>query len=375
MLLVPNNRAARAIQDAFVRRSGGGLLLPRLVPIGDPELDERIGGALEPIGEDETIPPAIEPIERQMILARLVQRASRRRRGARRCDSRRDLGRTLDQLLVEEIDPSRLATFAADLPELSPTGRSRSTSYELILTRMAGRACEARAGSTSSIDATGCSTQSASAGGPARRQASSAPPGSPRAAPAVARLLRRVARLPNGMVVLPALDLDMARTEWDALGPHERSETGRNTPSLETHPQFHLKLLLDRISVGARRCRALALGRRPRRAGRAQRAVIATPWRQPPSRGNGTICRRTDRRLSGVRALEFADPAEEAQAIALALREAARNARTDGCAGDSGPRARPARLRTSEALGNRRRRQRRQAAFETPSGTLVCSRW
>ena len=51
IVLVPNNRAARAIQDAFVRRSGGGLLLPRLVPVGDPELDERIGGLLEPLGE------------------------------------------------------------------------------------------------------------------------------------------------------------------------------------------------------------------------------------------------------------------------------------------------------------------------------------
>jgi len=46
IVLVPNSRAARAIQDAFVRRSGGGLLLPRLVPVGDPELDERIGGTL-----------------------------------------------------------------------------------------------------------------------------------------------------------------------------------------------------------------------------------------------------------------------------------------------------------------------------------------
>ncbi len=52
ILLVPNNRAARAIQDAFVRRSGGGLLLPRLVPVGDPELDERIGGMLEPLDGD-----------------------------------------------------------------------------------------------------------------------------------------------------------------------------------------------------------------------------------------------------------------------------------------------------------------------------------
>jgi ATP-dependent helicase/nuclease subunit B len=34
IVLVPNNRSARAITEAFVRRSEGGLLLPRLVPIG-----------------------------------------------------------------------------------------------------------------------------------------------------------------------------------------------------------------------------------------------------------------------------------------------------------------------------------------------------
>ena len=73
IVLVPNNRAARAIQEAFVRRSGGGLLLPRLVPVGDPALDERIGGMLEPL-DGEPVPPAIEPARRLMLLARLVQR-------------------------------------------------------------------------------------------------------------------------------------------------------------------------------------------------------------------------------------------------------------------------------------------------------------
>ena len=34
-ILLPNNRAARTITEAFVRASGGGLVLPRLVPIGD----------------------------------------------------------------------------------------------------------------------------------------------------------------------------------------------------------------------------------------------------------------------------------------------------------------------------------------------------
>ena len=48
-ILLPNNRAVRAVTDAFVRASGSGLLLPRLIPVGDPELDERIGGALDRI--------------------------------------------------------------------------------------------------------------------------------------------------------------------------------------------------------------------------------------------------------------------------------------------------------------------------------------
>ena len=38
-ILLPNNRAVRAVTDAFVRQSGSGLLLPRLIPVGDPEID------------------------------------------------------------------------------------------------------------------------------------------------------------------------------------------------------------------------------------------------------------------------------------------------------------------------------------------------
>ena len=34
IILLPNNRAVRAVRDAFVRESGSGLLLPRLVPVG-----------------------------------------------------------------------------------------------------------------------------------------------------------------------------------------------------------------------------------------------------------------------------------------------------------------------------------------------------
>src|SRR3954452_15434281 len=58
-ILLPNNRAVRAVTEAFVRASGSGLLLPRLIPVGDPDIDERIGGALETI-ESDLVPPAVD---------------------------------------------------------------------------------------------------------------------------------------------------------------------------------------------------------------------------------------------------------------------------------------------------------------------------
>jgi ATP-dependent helicase/nuclease subunit B len=65
------------------------------------------------------------------------------------------------------------------------------------------------------------------------------------AAPAVAKVLGTVARMPDGLLVLPGLALPglMPDEEWEALGPDER---GRGE---QTHPQYHLKLLLDRIGI------------------------------------------------------------------------------------------------------------------------------
>ena len=243
IVLLPNNRAARAVSDAFVRRSDGGLILPRLVPIGDPELDERIGGALDPL-DAEPIPPAIDPIERQLRLARLVQR----HRGVDAAEALRlagDLGRTLDQLVVEGVAPVRLRDVAADLPDLAVHWQSSLESLELIL-----RDWPDELNKLGRIDL--AERRNRLLGALERRWRSAPPPsfvcaaGVTTSAPTVARLLRRVALLDQGLVVLPALDLGMPDDEWDMLGPHE-GEPGRQRRSAESHPQFHLKLLLDRM--------------------------------------------------------------------------------------------------------------------------------
>src|SRR5438132_6786774 len=114
-ILLPNNRAVRTVTEAFVRASGSGLLLPRLIPIGDPELDERIGGALEPIDDGEPTPSAIDPTERLLKLASIV-------RGEGAAESLRlaaDLARTLDALLIERVPPHRLKDAVDETSDLA----------------------------------------------------------------------------------------------------------------------------------------------------------------------------------------------------------------------------------------------------------------
>ena len=104
LVLLPNNRAKRAVTDAFVRQSGGGLLLPRLVAIGDPELDEAAGAAIDPADDSDPAPPAVPPLQRRMILARLVSeecaRAGQPVDAAEAVRLAGELAMTLDQLLV-----------------------------------------------------------------------------------------------------------------------------------------------------------------------------------------------------------------------------------------------------------------------------------
>ncbi|HWW64667.1 MAG TPA: double-strand break repair protein AddB [Sphingomonadaceae bacterium] len=325
IVLLPNNRSARAITDAFVRRAGGGLLLPRLVPIGDPTLDERLGSLLDPI--DEPLPPAVEPLQRSLILARLIQDAKEKTgepiMAAEAMRLAAELGRTLDQLLVEEIDPARLGRLIDPLvePELSAHWQTSLATLELILSRWPNEL--KRLGRIDAAD-----RRNRLLGRVAARWADAPPPGFvaaagiPIAAPAVARLLRAVAWLPEGMVVLPGLDQHMPEEEWAALGPHAPDpDTGRRARNIETHPQYQLKRLLDRMGV------ARGEVQRWRRGGGrdapAQRTLAIGNAMAPAAfTGKWRDLKPAARRLSGVRAIELANPAEEAQTIAIALREA-----------------------------------------------------
>ena len=310
-ILLPNNRAVRAVTDAFVRASGSGLLLPRLIPIGDPDLGERISGALDPI-ENEPIPPAIDPNERLLRLASIVpgQSAGESLRLAG------DLARTLDALRIEEIEPWKLRDAVQETTDLAAHWEHSLARLELIY-----EVWPQILAAEGAIDLS--ERRNLLLRGLAARWKEKPPPGFTvaagitTAAPAVAALVSCIARMAGGMVVLPGIWLTsiFPDEEWNALGPDDRKY------GEATHPQFHLKLLLDRLGVARSEVQAWRWSG-PGRTAAARGRAIANAMAAPEFSHKWETLRPEERRLTKVRLAELQDPEAEAQAIALALREA-----------------------------------------------------
>jgi ATP-dependent helicase/nuclease subunit B len=312
-ILLSNNRAVRSVTEAFVRASGSGLLLPRLIPIGDPEIDERIGGALDPIDDGRPAPPAIDPLERLLTLTSILRGSGESAAEALRLAS--DLARTLDALLIEQIDPGQLREAVGEAGDIA-----RHWEHSLARLQVIYAAWPEILRQRGAIDL--ADRRNLLLRRLAERWAEAPPDGFTLAAgittsaPAVAAVLSRVARMDSGMVVLPGLSLPtiMPDEEWDALGPGEDgSEPG--------HPQYHLKLLLDRMGVARGEVRLWRYGGRAASSPARARAV-ANAMAAPDFSHKWQHLKPAERRLSGVRVAELHDAAAEAQAIALALREA-----------------------------------------------------
>jgi ATP-dependent helicase/nuclease subunit B len=314
IILVPNNRAGLSIRNAFVRRSEGGLLLPRLVTVGDVESDEGAGLVFDP-ADAAPIAPAIEPLQRQLILARMIQQQAAftgRITADQAMRLASDLARVLDQMLIERIDPAGLRNAATE--DLSEHWQKSLDTLAIILE-----------GWPQALEALGRIDLAARRNLQLERMTArwreTPPPGFVIAAgistiaPASAELMKCVAYLPKGQVVLAGLDLTMPGEEWDAIGG------GEEASPIETHPQHQLRRLLDRMGIARAEVRTWRWGSDADARAPRSRAISNA---MAPARftGKWAALDRKDRDIAGVRALELANPAEEAQAIAILLRGA-----------------------------------------------------
>jgi ATP-dependent helicase/nuclease subunit B len=314
LILLPNRRSARGLIDAFAKRLGGAALLPTIRPLGDPYADDDpdVWGA-DPIGAD--IAPPIAKMQRRLQLASLIRRRDKAEHGvedpARAIALADELAKLLDSAatvdrvaweklatLVEEKELARhwassaafLDIVAAFWPlHLKEQGLSDLAAHGADLRRaLAARWCEEPpvrpiiiAGSTGSIATT-------------------------------RELMRVVAGLPRGAVVLPGLDVDLDEESWSLLG--------------DQHPQHALKDTLAALGVARDEIPLLSSenGR-----GRARRVLMrealapaekTADWLARLNAAGGPAFIKEG--MDGLRLVEAATEDEEASAIALLLREA-----------------------------------------------------
>ena len=334
-LLLPSSRAARTVSEAFIRyfgaqgsdaRLGSGLLMPRMVMAGDLDLDEALGPLLDPLGAGSDIPPAVDPTRRWLRLAELIreERGEDAPRGSALLRLAFETGRVMDRLLAEEITPDELLSERVLdlLGELSEHWQRNLYIFARVQRRWLDEL-----GQRGEIDA---ATRRNLLFRSAARRWRAEPPDKPivaagvtSAAPALAAMLRIISELPQGAVILPDYDLSMPAEVWDELGSagSTQAETPFARGDAVTHPQYHLKLLLNRMGVGrgeVQHWHRAGQGRGPP----ARSHAISSLFLPPQASRSWIDLPKDRRRLAGIRLIESANPEEEAQAIALLVREA-----------------------------------------------------
>ena len=216
-ILVPNRRAARALSEAFLTTSASGArLLPRIRPIGD--IDEDLLGLSEdPAADDVFLAPAISQAGREFLLLSLIADWARD-------NPHESLSRDLAQSsahrigfaesLAQLID--KIETEGKDLLDLAELYDIDLATHRQTLIGLLGTI---RDNYPRRLEELGFMDPTARRDALIRHQArellKEPPPfpviaaGSTGSIPATAELLRIIASLDRGAVILPGLDTEM----------------------------------------------------------------------------------------------------------------------------------------------------------------------
>jgi ATP-dependent helicase/nuclease subunit B len=323
-ILVPTRRAARALAETFVERSPGIVVLPRIRPIGDVDEAEHL---LAPDAGDAfdrlALPPAMSRLERQLTLARLVREWGRAVRRevlmlgdgepllipASAGDAMRlagDLAGLLDEMESAGVPWDALETLT---PEEYPAYWTITLEFLRIVTENWPQYLEERglADPVARRDALIRAEADRLKANPPSAPVIAA--GSTGSIPATAKLLKDIANLPRGAVVLPGLDQELDDVGWAAIG------TASDAP-VPSHPQYGLKLLLS--TLGADRADVVPLAGA---SGTPRARLMCAAMRPAETTDFWAEISPDPAALDGLSLAVAANEQEEALAIAIALRE------------------------------------------------------
>ncbi|MFN4140777.1 double-strand break repair protein AddB [Aestuariivirga sp.] len=320
-ILLPTRRAVRELEDMFFRLAGGsGVVLPRIRPLGD--IDEDL---LAPEHEGDELGTAVSAPGQLLLLTDLIDDwagANPETRLAREIAEAphqagglaASLAELLDALETEDVD-------GAQLPKLYDIETARHREAILDFLAIAREKYPARLASEKAIGPQ--ARRSAILRREARRLefTRTARPfiaaGSTGSIPATCTLLKAIAGLPNGAVVLPGLDQTMDEASWNAVGP--------------THPQHALKQLLARLGATRQMVNELGEGAPGPRCWLVSElmrpAETAHLWHRSLKGSEATV----EAAMKGVELVETRSIQEQALAAALILRECLETPGRTGC--------------------------------------------
>lgn len=324
LLLVPTRRAVMSVARAFQDLDPTGVtLMPQILPLGDVgeddlSLEVGLDGGLQGFEDLEAeLPPAIAPLQRQLLLARLISAAGignpeTAQSAAVSAALAGELARFFDNVETEEADLSRLDQL---VPENLADHWQVTVEFLEILTKAWPGLLEER-GVLNPVDRRSKILRQLASewttrphGGPVVIA------GSTGSIPSTQALMQAVLTHEEGLLVLPGLDQTMDPLVWAKVE--------------ETHPQFGLKQLLEGLELQRTDVARWsdtdegeddALGVRRRVLSQVMLPAEATEGWLSFSRDK-TVRGDLAKAFAGLSRIDADDPRLEALTIALIIRE------------------------------------------------------
>jgi ATP-dependent helicase/nuclease subunit B len=332
-LYLPTRRACRVARDLFLEVTGRtAAILPRVVAIGDVDEDEIVfseltSGALA--AEALELPPALDRLERRLLLARLIHQWAARIAPEDKGESplvastpasalalADDLARLIDDMITRGVSWGRL-------DQLVPDDLDRYWQLTVEFLKIARESWPRILAERGAMEH--ASRRDALIKAEARRlgrhiEGPVIAAGSTGSMPATAELIATIAKLPRGAVVLPGLDTELDPASWELIAGRRDAAGQEVVAPAATHPQFAMQALLGRIGITREQVDVLGhpfADGRERYVSEALRPAAATDlWRQ-----RATPETAAPELLECLSVVEAANAEEESLAIAVALRE------------------------------------------------------
>lgn len=330
-LMLPTRRAARAVQEAFLASTGArALLTPRIRAIAEGDetsafMSSLVEG-LTPGADALDLPLAIAPLDRTLHLMQLVQRW-REATAAQRPEDEAAGNNTPAQAahlaaelasLMDEVERENVAL--SGLNELVPDAYSEHWNKTLEFLKIVTQYWPLHLAASNQISAVDRRNRLILAEAARLAKGQTTSPvivaGVTGSIPATVTLMRTVAVLPNGAIVLPALDLSLDEESWQMI-----------VPDHPEHPQYGLKKLLD--GLGATRADVKLLpGAEPPSALRHRATFLSEAMRPAATTQRWhTFAETADKTsiadaLRAVSLIEAPNAQDEAEVVSLILREA-----------------------------------------------------